>query len=279
MTLRTNGAAPLRVILSVDTEASIGGAWTSPDCRPLSMTRRAFCDTDRGPFGLPFIVGELERYGMRSTFLCEMLACGVLGEGDVGRATEYLLTRGQDVQLHVHPTFRFYGDYVRSGVPVEVRRSFMGSDRVAELGEAVQEDVIGESIDWFRRLCGYLPVAFRAGSYAANSCTLGVLERLGIRLDSSYNPAYAQHGSFMKEGLIPNRVQRIGGVFEYPVTVARSRLPERNRLKPFEVSSLSFWEINWATKFFVDALLVERQLAAPFLMNDAISGWSAAWSR
>ena len=244
MVPRKIGFAPLRVIFSVDTEASIGGAWTYPDCQPVSMTRRAFCETDQGPFGLPFIVDELERYGMRATFLCEMLACGVLGEGDVGRATEYLLTRGQDVQLHVHPTFRFYADYLQSGVPVEARRKFMASDHLAELGEAVQEDVIGQSIECFRRLCGYAPTAFRAGSYAANSRTLRALERMGILLDSSYNPAYAALGSFVNEGLIPNRVQRIGGVIEYPVTVARSRLPEGNGLKAFEVSSLSFWEMR-----------------------------------
>jgi hypothetical protein len=71
-----------------------------------------------------------------------------------------------------------------------------------------------------------------------------VLKRLGVRIDSSYNPAYAERGSFMKERLIANRVQRIAGVIEYPVTVARSRLPEGNGLRPFEVSSLSFWEMR-----------------------------------
>jgi hypothetical protein len=70
------------------------------------------------------------------------------------------------------------------------------------------------------------------------------LRESGIRVDSSYNPCYHPELSFPEDLLEPNVVERIEGVWECPVTVARTRLPEGYKGFKFACCSLSFPEMR-----------------------------------
>ena len=82
------------------------------------------------------------------------------------------------------------------------------------------------------------PIAFRAGSYAANDDTLTALASLGFLYDSSHNGAEAPDMSRIT--LSPRQIAPIDrGVVEVPVTVIED---SPGRLRTFQLCALSAGE-------------------------------------
>src|SRR5881628_1932604 len=131
-------AAALKVYFTVDTEASMGGAWSNPDRFPTPAERHVFCRISDRPFGVPLIVDLMARYGFRATYFVETMATRVLGDADTASIFDYLLKHGQDVQLHLHPNFRYYSELRQAQAE---RRSYevpKPSDLLGHFPEAVQ---------------------------------------------------------------------------------------------------------------------------------------------
>jgi len=226
------------VYITVDTESSMGGAWQEPSKRPLSAARHVFCQNQRGAFGIPLIVQELQRHGFRATFFCEMLATHVLGEADTRSITDFLLAAGQDVQLHLHPTYWHYHLQTQNALVDSLSTSRRKSDLLSAHSSEEQEFLLDEACQIFRRCTGRWPAAFRAGNFAANQTTLQILAKRGILIDSSFNPAYVVSHFFDEQSPAVNLVQFIGGVWEFPIMVAKTRFPEGNGYKPFDLCAL-----------------------------------------
>jgi len=224
----------------------MGGAWASPERRPLFADRRVFCNIDGEDHGIGWQCKELDRRGMRATFFCEVLSSLVLGEHDTRSYLDFLLLHGQDVQLHVHPNFYYYAQYlsaIQKGLEYD---HTIRSDNLACCSKIEQFQLLQKACCIFKKLTGKNPLAFRAGNYSANRQILSMLARLGVAIDSSFNPCYQGNGSFDGESVIFNLPQLIAGVWELPVTVALESLPDprkHNRYMPLEISSLSLKEM------------------------------------
>ena len=232
------------VIVSVDTESTMGGAWADPARKPVPADRHVFCETPDGPLGLPLICDELERRRLRATFFVETLAGLVLGRDDTQRVVDHLLGRGHDVQLHAHPTFRHYRDHLARVAAGTAEDDPWECDQFSGHDIETQRDLMRDALNEFTAVVGRRPVAFRAGGFAANHDTLRVVAENGIAIDASYNPLYRiANRSFPDDPPETNRVQRLGGVWEVPVTVARSRIPEGVGLKHLDLTAISAGEI------------------------------------
>jgi peptidoglycan/xylan/chitin deacetylase (PgdA/CDA1 family) len=235
------------VYLTVDVESSMGGAWRSDALLPVPAERRVFCKIDGIDYGIGWQTDELERRGFRATFFCEVLSTLVLGEADTSSYLEFLLNRGQDVQLHTHPNFYFYAQYLACRERGESYDHSARSDSLWRLSSDLQKHLLSQAIEIFKRLTGNRPLAYRAGGYQANKSSLSILSELGLLIDSSFNPSYSGSGSFDRENLLANVPQAVHGVWEIPVTVAIQDLPDpRNvtNLMPFEISALSMNEMR-----------------------------------
>jgi hypothetical protein len=213
------------VYFTVDTEASMGGALGHPNRRPVPASRHIFCRIGDKEFGIPLIVRLLQRYGFQGTFFVETLATKCLGDADSEATFEFLLREGQDVQLHVHPVFHYYAESLRARAEGREYQLPAAADLLGHFPQQVQHQLLSEGIEYFSRFSGHRPVAFRAGCFAASRATLRCLAALGMSVDSSLNPCYPEL-SFPGENLEPNKVERIEGVWEVPVTVVRTPLPE-----------------------------------------------------
>ena len=234
----------MNIYFTVDTEASMGGAWSDPLRRPLNSDRHIFCRINGQDYGIGFITDMLSRYGFRATHFVETLMTLVNGEDDVARVFDFLLERNQDVQLHLHPTYRFYAEWLRARAMDQEYQPPSRNDLLSVFDDATQMELIVQAKSLYRRFTGASPVAFRAGCFAANRMTLRCLRRAGIVLDSSFNPCY-QAWSFPGEALQPNHIRNIEGVWEIPVTVARTPLPEGyGGLKHADPCALSFRELR-----------------------------------
>ena len=99
------------------------------------------------------------------------------------------------------------------------------NDLIGQFDEMRQTALLERACELYQKFAGRPPVAFRAGCYAASKTTMRCLKHLGILFDTSFNPCYPSL-SFPDGTLEPNRVCNIEGVWEIPVTVARSPLPE-----------------------------------------------------
>jgi hypothetical protein len=227
----------------------MGGAWASPERRPLSADRRIFCRIRGEDYGIGWQCKELNRRSMRATFFCEVLSSLVLGDRDTSSYLDFLLLQNQDVQLHVHPNFYHYERYLSA---VQQGLSFdhtVRSDSLSSHSETAQFQLLREACRIFERLTGMPPLAFRAGGYNANRQTLSILAKLGITIDSSFNPCYQGRGSFDSESVQCNLPQLIEGIWEVPITVAIEDLPDPrkpNRYMPLEISALSLGEMTSA---------------------------------
>jgi hypothetical protein len=232
-----------KFIFSVDTETSMGGAWTHPGRRPLSIDKRIFCRKGNQSWGIPLIADALGRYGMKATFFCEMLASELIGAGETERYVHYLMGRDQDVQLHLHPVFWFYARQIestRDGAEVRIPPGL--TDSCLELPPEVEGELLARGCEQLKGFSGRQPVAFRAGGYSADEDTVRILGKLGIAIDSSYNPAFPK--SFPKHELPANEVRRLDSVYEVPVTVFRMSIPQNGGVMPFEISAISLREMT-----------------------------------
>jgi hypothetical protein len=235
----------MRVYFTVDTESSMAGAWWHPDRRPVEAARHVFCRIGNEDFGIPLLTRIMGELGLRATYFVETLATSSLGESDTRSIFEFLLKAGQDVQLHVHPVFRLYADMLKARTECPGGEMPKPRDFIGAFSKEAQMELLGEAIDYFLTFAGRKPTAFRAGCYAGSRSLMRCLFELGIRLDSSFNPCYHKEISFPGEALEPNVVQKIEGVWEMPVTVARTRLPEGHGGFRFaDCSSLSFPELR-----------------------------------
>src|SRR5690348_7357429 len=104
----------MNVYFTVDTEASMGGAWRYPERRPIPADRHVFCRIGGQDFGIGRIAEILRRYGFRATYFVETLATLVNGGADTRSIFDFLLGCDEDVQLHIHPTYRFYAEALAS---------------------------------------------------------------------------------------------------------------------------------------------------------------------
>ena len=231
----------VNVLITVDTECSLGGAWRGPDFVPVGADRAVLGKVGNTSYGTPLIMDILETNGLRGVFFLEMFAGRVVDELQLWDAYRSIVQRGHDVQLHLHPVYRYFhlvqqGLMAREQLPENM-------DAIGSHGQEQQVAFLEEGREIFEKVTGKTPVAFRAGSYAASLDTLRALHKVGIRYDSSFNAAYIGNCCLFHPRSSPNNPWRHDDVVEVPITNFRTGLWGFRGLKPFEVGSVSWQEM------------------------------------
>lgn len=234
--------AKTTILLTVDAELSMGGAWSNSALSPVLSDRRIFCRINGNDHGIGWLCNELNARGMRATFFAEVFAALVEGIDETRHWFQFLLERNQDVQLHTHLNYFYYKQQLRQSGGDSVR-----TDNLADLSRALRCELLNRASDLFETLAGYRARAYRAGNWRGTRELLVDLANAGIVLDSSFNPAIQGRGSFDDEQMRINEIQTIEGIIEVPLTVARQQLPgsrTTRRLRPFDLVSLSCAEMR-----------------------------------
>ena len=169
------------VLITVDTELS-----------PLLHQRGAGADanfaasitgtTRSGDFGIGWQMDVLERHGLTGVFFVDPAPTLVHGDVIIRRIVAPIVARGHEVQLHIHSEWLEWATHP----PVVARGTHIG-----DFSRDDQRALLAWARDTLVRCGAPPPTAFRAGNYGANDDTLLVLAELGLRWDSSFNPAYA----------------------------------------------------------------------------------------
>lgn len=239
---------PLRILITVDTEISLGGALEDPTKSPVGVGRRIWGDTSKGRYGIELLMDLLERYSMRGVFFFEPMARHLVPEAELKEAAQHIAERGHDVELHIHPEFKLDIDKVRRGeqtAPHPWLHSFDQSEQSAYFAEAMTE---------LENWTGQRPTTFRAGSYATDAVGLDVCADKRLAMDSSYNLWAIQAGlcKLAPDPALNDVALLANGIFEIPVTNLKTRGP-MSGLRPFELSSLNVSEMITAVEQLYEA--------------------------
>ena len=224
------------VFITIDTEHSIGGAFENPTLKPVGNDKRIYGRIDGKAYGIGLIMDIADRYGIPLTFFVEVLNKYYFGEGETREVCEYILGRGHDVQLHLHPNYLNF----KENDPAQ--RRYLDNMSAYDLENQVA--LIGEGNELLTRYCGRPAVAFRAGNYGADRNTLKAVKANGLIFDSSYNAAFPRHSGRISEELL-NDGRELEGVWELPVTNFIEKVPLRGeRSKPLDLNGVSFGEMK-----------------------------------
>lgn len=214
------------VLLTVDTELlwradAPRGCWEAlyaRSCEPAGV-------------GLTYQLALLARHDLKACFFIDPMPALLFGPDPVRHMVDSVLGAGQEVQLHLHPQWASVID----GRPT-------GPFELCDHDDQRQFDLIGAGIELLIAAGAPRPIAFRAGSYAANDATLRAAAAHGLLFDCSHNGAHAPWPSAI--GLPPAQIAPIRreGLIEVPVTV----IGARGGLRHLQLCSVSSEEMRAA---------------------------------
>lgn len=217
------------VFLTIDTELM----WRH-HAAGLSGAEIAARSLEPAGVGVAYQLAVLSRWGLKATFFVDPMPALVHGIDHVRDVVAAIVAAGQEVQLHLHPNW--------TGASAADRGAHARFEMI-EYSAAEQMALIAQARDLLVEAGAPMPIAFRAGSYAANDDTLAALTALGFVYDSSHNGSEHPWPSAMS---LPVRqiapvVHR--GLIEVPVTVIEDRA---GRLRHFQLCALSVAEMRAA---------------------------------
>jgi hypothetical protein len=162
----------LLLLFTIDTE---GGVHRMRDPDPARVVQELVFGGDGG-LGIELHMDLLEHFGARGCFFLDVLMEYSFGRDPLQRVIEAILSRGHEIELHVH------GEHL-IGVDDARLRSLAGA--LGDDDPARFRALLELSVDLFERRVGRRPVAYRAGGYRVCDAHLDVLPDLGIAIDAS----------------------------------------------------------------------------------------------
>jgi len=224
------------VFLTIDTELM----WRH-HAAGLPLTDQMARSLEPAGVGIDYQLDLLARHDLKATFFVDPMPTMVFGLDAIRPVVEEIVAAGQEVQLHLHPNWAgARADDVTRHARFELIEYSLDEQRALIAGA---RDLL--------KACGAPdPVAFRAGSYAANDDTLIALAELGFAYDSSHNGADAPWPSQI--GLPRRQIApfKHRGVIEVPVTVIEDT---PGSLRTFQICALSQGEMRAALDHAVGA--------------------------
>jgi hypothetical protein len=153
-------------MISVDVEALPGRA------NEDYVNKLIYGKFDGGEYGIGRLCDIFERTGIKATFFVDFACCCVHGDEGIFEAARYLLGRGHDVQLHMHP--EIYVRKMRPDVKLEEFPSF------ETLPYEIAEEVLAYGIDKYEQALGCKPSIFRPGGMRKNDAMYRACYDLGL---------------------------------------------------------------------------------------------------
>jgi hypothetical protein len=219
-----------RVLLTVDTELiwrhhTAGRGWEE-------NLRRSF---DPAGVGIAHQLEQLGRHGLKACFFVDPMPAVVFGIEPIRRMVETILAAGQEVQLHLHPNWT-------GAAAADAGRSHAAFE-LTSFDEDAQYGLILAARDLLIEAGAPMPIAFRAGSFAANDATMRALARAGLRFDSSHNGSQQPWPSAI--GLSAEQISPVmhQGIIELPVGQLRE---PGGALRHLQICAISAGEIGAA---------------------------------
>ncbi len=235
------------VLITFDVECSMGGAWNDPDLKPVPPRLGMMGEYGNRQLGLPLICDILKHSDLKATFFIEPFNAELGWPGETEPVVKYLVSRQQDIQLHIHPNHFHYGQY-RAG------EKYKRTDQIADLSLEEQTALIRKGMELLEKWSGVRPIAFRAGNMGASEDTLQAMKRTGLWIDSSYTFPYVEGQCRFRETERYNGAKWYGEILEVALSAYRQpKVPGLHPSKPVDLMGSSFEECRDAVEMICDA--------------------------
>jgi hypothetical protein len=181
--------------------------------------------------GLTYQLTQLARHRLKACFFVDPMPAIPFGLDPIRRMVGDILDAGQEVQLHLHANW--------TDATPDDHGATHARFEFWEYDAAEQRALITRATELLVAAGAPAPIAFRAGSYAADDRTLDALAALGFAYDSSHNGAEAPRWS--RIDLPRDQVAPIAraGLVEVPVSTVEDR---PGNLRTFQLCALSSGE-------------------------------------
>ena len=225
-----------RVLITIDTEFSMGGYFRGKNRKPVPADRHIFCLINNKDYGINLIMDILEDYGLRGVFFVETEARYYFGEGELLNIIDNIVRRNHEVQLHTHPTFRFFLTKKRA------------SDDMRRYSLEDQTVILDDALAFLSSHGVQGLLAYRPGNFNANHDTLRAVEKVGLKFTSFSNYTYRECYDMLSRAF-KNDLFAIGKITETPVTCFK-QFPIRKEWNSFQICAASYNEIKSALDFY-----------------------------
>ncbi|MCH9673233.1 MAG: polysaccharide deacetylase, partial [Gammaproteobacteria bacterium] len=240
----------LNVLFTTDVEIWPRHWELTPEHFARSFQDYIYGSTEKGDFGIPYMVSLFNEYDFKTVFFVEALFAGEFGVEPLREIVQLIEGAGQSVEMHLHS--EWIGKATHSLLPGKSGinlRNFDYDDQLTMLRAGLE----------YLRAAGVDQItAFRAGSYGANVDTLRALDALGIPFDSSYNATNLGATSGLEE-LVDGELiapSRIHNIWEFPIAHFQDRPGSQRHAQLGACSAselcnalLGAWRADW--KHFV----------------------------
>ena len=225
MGMRYLAAVSTSVFLTVDTEFAWRHHVAGHDVGGLYAR-----SIEPAGVGISYQLERLAHFGLKACFFVDPMPALTFGLEPFRRMIAAIMSAGQEVQLHLHPGW--------TAASIVDRRRHARSN-LSDYDRGEQQALIAQANDLLVAAGAPQPVAFRAGSYAANDDTLAALAALGFTYDSGHNGA--EHPVPSGIGLDRRQIAPVRrDVIEVPVTVIEDK---PGKLRTMQVCALSTGEM------------------------------------
>jgi len=232
----------INIFITIDTEHSIGGAFVNPQLKPVGNAKRVFGRIGRSEFGIPLIMDIGDRYGIRFTFFVETLSKYFFGEEETREVCQYILQRGHDIQLHLHPEYLMFSSSLYTPQKPQCSLSAYSLSQQIGLIKDGCETLHNNGVTNIR--------AFRACGFAASLDTLIALKENGILIDSSYSKFYTKQAEKLFKKYVINDACNTNGIWEFPITnFSEFHTLGLHRTRPLDINGSSLAEMKAALNF------------------------------
>jgi hypothetical protein len=228
-----------KVLITIDTEFSIAGAFADPEHRSPVGAQAVLCAIDGKSHGLGFLLDTFERFGTRATFFVEALNTYYFGDAPMRELASRIGAAGQDVQLHLHPCWTYFRnpDW-KSRLKIDPPTDHMHSRPVGQLKEW-----LADGIGIFERWGIGRPLALRTGSMMADRSVYEAMEGVGLRFAS--NIGLAMYRPLDPALHLYSGIHRVGEVLELCVlTYSDFTLGGRTHYKSLTTTGSSLKEMT-----------------------------------
>jgi hypothetical protein len=211
-----------RVLITVDTELG----WR-PYRGGASWAENLALSFDPAGVGVPWQLRVLAEHRLSACFFVDPMPALVYGLEPVKRMVGPILEAGQEVQLHLHSCWASVAEGDAEGSGFELNG----------FTPARQAELVRTARDLLMLAGAPRPVAFRAGSYAADEATLDAIREAGMGFDSSHNGSHHPWPSALPLDRRQIAPVALRGIVEVPVTQIEQRPGSLRHLQLCAVSA------------------------------------------
>ncbi|NKB19887.1 MAG: hypothetical protein GKS01_05000 [Alphaproteobacteria bacterium] len=223
-----------KVVLTVDTEPSVAGAFANPKSIPPLIHEPVWGDVNGRSEALGFMIRTLSDHGLTATFFVETAHTSYFSSTPMGTYVNQLAEAEQDVQLHLHPVWlKFESENFTVDPSMDDQCHLIDRDQLSEL--------VSRGTDQIEAWTGRQPTCMRTGNFSNDASLFSTIRDAGLKYTSNICAALpATDDPALR---LPGGVHELGGVSEFPVTCFIDRGPVgRGRLRPLQVTACGFSE-------------------------------------